>query len=63
MDISGEGFRHPYVKKIGSSNLDRKEKSLLGKEIIRPTLPTPWKVRLESRCRLPMWKHLQGQKS
>ena len=58
MDIPKEGVRTPCVKKIGSSNLDQKIKSLPGKDIIRLALPTPGKMCPESRYGLTMWKHL-----
>ena len=54
MDIPGDGVRLPYVKKRGSSNEYQTDKSLLGKEIIRPALPTPWKAHPESRHGLTM---------
>ena len=54
MDISGDGARFPYVKKRGSSNEYQTDKSLLGKKIIRPALPTPWKACPESRHGLTM---------
>ena len=61
MDIPREGARLPQVKKIGSSNQYQADKPLLGKDVIRPALPTPWKLRPESRYGLTMGKHQQGQ--
>lgn len=60
VDIPGEGRRLQYVKKIGISNQYQTEKSLLSKERIRPTLPTPWKALPKNRYKLAKWKYLQG---
>ena len=62
MDIPRDAERLSHVKKLNSSNQKQTDKSLLGKESIRPAILTPQKVRLESRYGLTMWKHLQGQK-
>lgn len=60
VDIPGEGRRLQHVKKIGISNQYQTEKSLLSKERIRPTLPTPWKALPKNRYKLAKWKYLQG---
>ena len=50
MDIPRDGERLSHVKKLNSSNQKQTDKSLLGKETIRPVILTSQKVRASERA-------------